>query len=197
MTFPELVEKTGLDLAIKIYKEIAGPDFEDKMTFVEWQEVIKVIDSKMRPRPFREVRKYLQLRAKTYSEWLVVLEGSCYSDATELPQKTEVMDCLFATIKTIAECKNFYDACRSGYWKSRYILALVEKAIRLDPADFKDWIWIFSFIHTKGESRELCLRKIEEIACSFDDWLHVYQSWSRYPDDMRQRAFSKLVELAK
>jgi hypothetical protein len=54
MTFPELVEKTGLELATEIYKEAEGQDFDGKMTFDDWQEVIKVI-SLTKSYTFREV----------------------------------------------------------------------------------------------------------------------------------------------
>lgn len=201
MTFPELVKKTGFHLATKIQKKVAGQDFEEKMTFAEWQEVIEIIDSAQNGKPFKEVRKYLQPRAETYAEWKVVLDGSHYQGSDELPQKTEVMDRLFSAIGSVAECIDFYSTCGredffTSHWGSRYRLAIIEKAIRLDPGTFDNWMWVNSLVKNEGSTRDICLKKIEETASTFDEWLQIHNSFG-YPEDLRQRAFNKLIELAR
>lgn len=203
MQFPELVKKVGLHLATAIFKEIAGQDFENKMSFADWQEVMKILESRETGKPYHVAREHLQPLARTYKEWEVVLRETYYKWDGELDEKTKVMDRLFSAITTIAECKDFHNVCKhedfggNHHWSSRYQLAIIEKAVRLGPQNFADWYWVFSLVkYEEDPTRALCIENIEKTAATFEEWLTVYQDY-QCGEDLKKKAFEKLVELAR
>lgn len=204
MRFYEAVKITGLTLAIEIYKVACGKDFHHaNLTFDDWLRVMEASAESPKPVPSEVIaRVYLQPSAKTYNEWEIVLRETRYKgDAGEMEKKAEIMNRLFAAITSVNECKKFYATCKKEelgtfFWTNRFELAIAEKSIRLGPDDFNDWVWTNKHVGGDGENRTLCLKKIEETAKSFEDWFTVYDSCN-YPQDLRDRAFKKLVDFVR